>query len=308
MTRSSPRAGLFARVAVVALTLGSLAALTLLPVDALSGAESPRLLSLESVLGAQPAAAVPSTGPGDDTPGTSATVSPRSLRAGETIRFHITGFPGGEIVYVKIDDGKFCAESGVHGACVVHQQRIPASGTVSGSLVLPADLRPGNHWLRFLASEEVTGDDGSYEGIKGYTLRGDSDFVVVAASSPGSSTPAPSASSGTTPSAGPTDDLVDGDDPDQGSPVASPGTTLVATAQPGGQASEPVTTAPLTAPESAPAEASAAAISAAAASPQSAPAVADRADQRFPIVGVLGCLLLCVLAGLLVLRSRGGRE
>lgn len=129
------------------------------------------------------ARAVPDTGAGADTPGTSASISPSTLRAGDTLRFRVTGFPAGEVVNVKIDDGRFCAEAGVHGACVVHQQRIGADGSVAGSLVLPADLRPGRHWLRFLASQEMTDAAGNYLGVKGFTLRGSSDFTVAAGSS-----------------------------------------------------------------------------------------------------------------------------
>ncbi|WP_235735761.1 hypothetical protein [Nocardioides alcanivorans] len=129
------------------------------------------------------ASAIPDSGAGPDTPGTSASASPSTLRAGDTLSFRISGFPAGEIVYVKIDDGQFCAQAGVHGACVVHQQRISANGSVSGSLVLPADLKPGKHWLRFLASEEMFDSQGTYQGVKGYTLRGGANFTVTAGSS-----------------------------------------------------------------------------------------------------------------------------
>lgn len=133
------------------------------------------------------ASAVPPGGASDDTPGTKASISASNLTAGDSIHFVVSGFPGGEVVYVKIDDGKFCAEQGVHGACVVHQQRIPDSGTVSGSFQIPADLQPGKHWLRFLASQEVQDDDGNVLGVKGFTCRGNADFTLTRRSSNNSS-------------------------------------------------------------------------------------------------------------------------
>lgn len=123
--------------------------------------------------------ALPPGGASTDTEGTAGTVSPRTLGAGEVLSFSISGFPAGETVNVKIDDGEFCSQKGVHGACVVHQQRIASDGTVQGSFVLPADLPTGKHWLRFLASAEILDDEGRYVGVKPYTLRGDTDFTVV---------------------------------------------------------------------------------------------------------------------------------
>lgn len=130
---------------------------------------------------AAPAQALPPGGASADTEGTSASVSPSSLRAGATISFRISGFPAGETVSVKIDDGDFCSEKGVHGACVVHQQKIATNGTVQGSFALPDDLGAGRHWLRFLASAEMTDSEGRYVGVKPYSLRGGANFTVVAA-------------------------------------------------------------------------------------------------------------------------------
>ena len=84
------------------------------------------LLGCLGLLGPAPATAVPPGGPSPDTKGTSGTASPRTLRAGDVISFSVAGFPGGETVSVKIDDGDFCSAKGVHGACVVHQQKIAA--------------------------------------------------------------------------------------------------------------------------------------------------------------------------------------
>lgn len=125
------------------------------------------------------ASALPPGGASPDTPGTSGTVSPRQVAPGATVSFSIAGFPGGEVVSVKIDDGEFCSAKGVHGACVVHQQKSAKDGTLRGSFSLPGDLSAGRHWLRFLASEEMTDDAGNYLGVKPFSLKGDTDFTVV---------------------------------------------------------------------------------------------------------------------------------
>ncbi|MFC6154670.1 hypothetical protein [Nocardioides yefusunii] len=127
--------------------------------------------------------ALPPGGASPDTGGTQGTASPSTLRAGERLSFSISGFPAGEIVSVKIDDGEFCSAKGQHGACVVHQQKVGENGAVRGSFELPADVQPGSHWLRFLASAEMVDDDGNYLGVKPYSLRGDTDFVVPGAGS-----------------------------------------------------------------------------------------------------------------------------
>lgn len=126
-----------------------------------------------------PAAAIPDGGAGSNTAGTNASASPRTLTAGATLRFTVSGFPAGEVVYIKIDDGVFCSAKAVHGACVVHQQRLSANGSASGSFVLPSDLKPGRHWLRFLASKEMTDKSGNFLGVKGYTTRRGVDFTIV---------------------------------------------------------------------------------------------------------------------------------
>ncbi len=151
-----------------------------------------------AAFGSTPAAAIPGDGSGPDTPGTSASVSPRSLRSGSVIQFSVSGFPAGEVLNVKIDDGSFCSQRGVHGACVVHQQRIGSTGSVSGSFVIPGDLPTGSHWLRFLASSEMRAVDGTYLGVKGFTRRGGADFQVVATSEVPGSPQSPAESSGTT--------------------------------------------------------------------------------------------------------------
>ncbi|MGE3621730.1 MAG: hypothetical protein AB7L84_14835, partial [Acidimicrobiia bacterium] len=133
------------------------------------------------VAGEGPAHALPPDGPGPETPGTGSRVWPTTLRAGETLNFEVTGYPANETVYIKIDDGLMCSDTS-HGACVYHTQRLDSRGHATGSLVLPANLAPGDHWLRMLATgdvfDQVTGQKIGYEG---YTRRGGNDFTVVAA-------------------------------------------------------------------------------------------------------------------------------
>ena len=55
-------------------------------------------------LSALPARALPPGGAGESTAGTSSTVTGQ-VGVGGTISFTVSGFPAGETVYVKIDDG-----------------------------------------------------------------------------------------------------------------------------------------------------------------------------------------------------------
>lgn len=184
------------------------------------------------------AQAIPGDGSGSDTPGSSASVSPSTLTAGSVISFRIGGFPAGEIVNVKVDDGTFCSSSGVHGACVVHQQRVSSAGSVSGSFALPADLAPGRHWLRFLASKDLGTDaSGRPLGTKGYTLRGGANFTIVAGARAGSTPRGTSPGTATGPTATPE---ADGQAPSAtASAGAAPGTTA---APPGAPAPSSVAT------------------------------------------------------------------
>ncbi|KAB1642745.1 hypothetical protein [Gulosibacter chungangensis] len=128
--------------------------------------------------------ALPPDGPSPDTPGTWSSVSPRQVAAGQTINFSVGGFPAGEIVHIKVNDGNpdVCSASATHGACVIHTQVIGSNGEAHGSLVVPSDLAPGSYWLRFLASEYVDPNNPS-AGTRGYTNRGNSDFTIVSGSS-----------------------------------------------------------------------------------------------------------------------------
>lgn len=136
-----------------------------------------RRISLVAVLSgavaatAFPAAALPPGGASADTPGTSTSVSPRTVEQCGTLNWNVAGFPAGETVHIKIDDGDG-TDQATHGAGVVQTQRIGSGGTASGSLQIPCTMAPGGHWLRYLA----TGGENNL----GYTARAGSDFTVVA--------------------------------------------------------------------------------------------------------------------------------
>lgn len=137
-------------------------------------------LLLVGVLWAPSAHALPPDGAGSDTPGTSSRVSPSTVSPGDTIQWSVSGFPAGETLSIKIDDGAGYSNTTVQGSGVVAQATISADGTASGFLRIPDDISAGAHWLRYLASRVVTTGGG---GTEGYTNRGNSDFTVVAASS-----------------------------------------------------------------------------------------------------------------------------
>lgn len=125
-----------------------------------------------SLAASAPAHAIPAGGASPDTPGTASSVSPGQIPVGGVISFSVSGYPAGDTVWIKIDDGTgYCGVGAVYGACVVHKQAIDGAGNASGSFQLPPDLPPGAHWLRFLASDAGGG---------AYTRRGGADFVVVA--------------------------------------------------------------------------------------------------------------------------------
>lgn len=129
------------------------------------------VLSGAVVATAFPAAALPPGGASADTPGTSTSVSPRTVEQCGTLNWNVAGFPAGETVHIKIDDGDG-TDQATHGAGVVQTQRIGSGGTASGSLQIPCTMAPGGHWLRYLA----TGGENNL----GYTARAGSDFTVVA--------------------------------------------------------------------------------------------------------------------------------
>lgn len=157
------------------------------------------VLAAAAVVAPQSASALPPDGPSPNTPGTYVEVWPTSVKHGEVLNFRVSGFPAGEIIHLKYDDGdaSVCGSSAVHGACVIHTQVVPSSGVTVGSVVIPADLPLGGHWLRFLASSPVAGG-----GVLGFTLHGqgggygNSNFTVIAGGTGGA--PAGAAAPGQT--------------------------------------------------------------------------------------------------------------
>lgn len=132
-------------------------------------------------------AALPPDGAGPDTPGTSSRVWPSEVKPGDQLNFEVSGYPANETVYIKIDDGQMCSESS-HGACVYAVQKLDASGSGSGSIIVP-ELSEGAHWLRMLATgDQFDQKTGEKIGYNGYTRRGGNDFTVVGSGSGGSST------------------------------------------------------------------------------------------------------------------------
>lgn len=127
------------------------------------------LAAVSTLLLVGPANALPPGGPSSNTPGTSSTISPGTLQAGDTLSFTLSGFPAGEQVYIKIDNGDACPADAAQGACVVHQQKTDGSGSASGSFVLPTDLAEGEHTLRFLATEVMRDSSGAQIGTSGYS-------------------------------------------------------------------------------------------------------------------------------------------
>lgn len=158
-------------------------------------------IALTGILGISPSFALPPGGASADTPGTGSTVSPRTLQPCETLSYTVTGFPAGEVVSVKIDDGIGYGDTSTQFTGVISQATADGSGSASGSFELPCDIAEGSHWLRFLATE-VVGEDGS---TRGYSNRGDSDFQVQVAlndGEPGSDTGANNNSNSATTNSG----------------------------------------------------------------------------------------------------------
>ncbi|MDO4791120.1 MAG: hypothetical protein Q3999_01390 [Buchananella hordeovulneris] len=269
---------------------------------------------LALLLSLAPAWALPPGGAGDSTEGTDSSVTP-SVQAGGTIGFSLTGFPPGEVVYIKIDDGALAGgDASVQGQGVVHSQVIGPDGTVAGSFVLPSYVPAGQHWLRFLASQPRQGHGG---GVIGFTNRSP-EFTVLA---PGSA-PAPAAgqAGGGSAAEGGQGGNVGGAETQPGGQAAQAqtaegqeapdqaalGSFGQASPAPSASASAAPSAAPTTTQSAAPSAANSAAAAPAQAA-QPAPAAAPAANQ-FPVVGVvvLALSVLVVGSGLaaIVVRKR----
>ncbi|MEU9517223.1 hypothetical protein [Streptomyces sp. NPDC048224] len=86
------------------------------------------------------------SGSGGATTGASATITAGSrVAAGGRVSFRVTGFPAGQQLTVKLDDGK-----------ILGQWTVGTDGSYSGGVTVPADTAEGAHWLRFLAPNPPT--------------------------------------------------------------------------------------------------------------------------------------------------------
>ena len=101
-----------------------------------------------------PASALPPGGAATvNTPGTSSSVSPSSVEQCGSVSYEVSGFPAGETVNVKIDDGNVSGgDKSVQGQGVVDEQAIGNDGRASGSVEISCDFPTGMHTLRFLAT------------------------------------------------------------------------------------------------------------------------------------------------------------
>ena len=101
-----------------------------------------------------PASALPPGGAATvNTPGTSSSVSPDSVEQCGSVSYEVSGFPAGETVNVKIDDGNVSGgDKSVQGQGVVDEQAIGNDGRASGSVEISCDFPTGMHTLRFLAA------------------------------------------------------------------------------------------------------------------------------------------------------------
>jgi len=97
-------------------------------------------------VGASPAQAVPPGGPEPSHNGAKVKLSKRTVKPGGTIRVSGRRFPASKSATVKLDDDRV----GIIAVFAVN-----ARGRFSGTLKIPRNvtriIRPGQHWLRFLA-------------------------------------------------------------------------------------------------------------------------------------------------------------
>lgn len=132
--------------------------------------------------------AIPPGGGSANTAGTTSTVSPSSVAQGGSLTWKVGGYPAGETVYAKIDDGEYRGTGITQGSDIVNSATIAADGSASGSFTIPSDLAAGAHTLRFLATSADS---------KGYTHRSQ-EFTVTAATAGGATPSSTSTTAATT--------------------------------------------------------------------------------------------------------------
>ncbi|MEU0227318.1 hypothetical protein ABZ177_23585 [Streptomyces sp. NPDC006284] len=87
-----------------------------------------------------------SAGGSGSSTGTSAAITGGSrVAAGGRVSFRVTGFPAGEQLTVKLDDGE-----------ILGQWTVGSDGSYSGAVTVPSGTSKGGHWLRFLSPNPPT--------------------------------------------------------------------------------------------------------------------------------------------------------
>ncbi|MFD6534032.1 hypothetical protein ACFWEE_28875, partial [Streptomyces sp. NPDC060184] len=96
---------------------------------------------------------------GTATSATSATITAgSSVAAGGKVSFRLTGYPAGQQITVKFDDGEIIGQ---------WPGGIAADGTFSGTVTVPATATKGAHWLRFLAPNPSTSTKAGFTVTSG---------------------------------------------------------------------------------------------------------------------------------------------
>lgn len=116
------------------------------------------------------ASAIPPGGVRPDAEGANCVIASNQLKPGDYISFTLTGYPPGQMLNIKIDDGAGYSDQTVSGSGSVYQGTIGEDGSHSGSFRLPGDISEGVHWLRFLSSAPQYSSSGEYLGVKGYSF------------------------------------------------------------------------------------------------------------------------------------------
>lgn len=117
------------------------------------------------------ASTAPAQRPPDNPVGATVSLAAAQVAPGATLTFAGAGFLNearkGQLVNVKLDDAALLSGGGVAA---------DGAGALAGTVTIPADARPGPHWLRFLAGSGRPGDTPA----RSLTA----DFTVVAPPAP----------------------------------------------------------------------------------------------------------------------------
>ncbi|WP_136194367.1 MULTISPECIES: hypothetical protein [Actinomyces] len=136
---------------------------------------------------------------GGSTTGTASTVGPSTIAVGGTLTYTLSGFPGGAVVEILIDDGDRAPEG---EPTAIGELTVGDDGAYSGSVELPGYVTKGVHWLRFRVTE---GEDIPTNAVRtlDYTNKSPyftvADVTIIGGESP--SVPTPQLTEDTSPSA-----------------------------------------------------------------------------------------------------------